>query len=920
LAVGPGSKLGPYEVTGALGAGGMGEVWRARDPRLGRDVAIKVLPASLAGDPERLARFERECRLLASLNHPHVASVLGLEDAGGVPALVMELVEGPTLADRIAKDGAIGLPEALALSRQVADAVEYAHERGIVHRDLKPGNVKLTPEGAVKVLDFGLAKALALDEASPSSPQITQSPTMSVGTQAGVLLGTAAYMAPEQARGKVVDRRADIWAFGVVLFEMLTGRQMFAGETVSDTIARILERQPDWGGLPARTPARVRELLRRCLEKDPKQRVRDMGDVRLELDAAIASVAAGVVDVPNGAPRASGVRRPVAIALTALAGLAALAGGWALHAAIVSREGEVRRLSIVPPKDLTVRSILFSSDGRTLYASGTRVDAGATGKPALWRRPLDRFEWSVVPGTEGAMGWDESQDGRWLYVLKPVAEGSRLRELQRIPSDGSSPPASVLAWSDEYGSWEVLPDGRIAIADETGRRFAVIAPGSTGAAAWRPIRFPHGMVDFLLRQSLPDGRTVLVSAAYYPAGGWTAFTAALDLGSGELRMLEENAGSPYLLGKDLIVMSRNGTVLAARWDAARRELASRPVAVLSGARTAESWSHANLATSSSGALGYAPGGVVGAKRSLAVVHRDGRIEPWNGELAAFEQTPTASRDGRFAAVTLVPPGSGAYQMVLTERGRPGVRRVASDPRADCRDGRLSPDGRWMVWVFVDSDSTTGLFLTALDGSAPPRKLLAARSLRARERNPEWYPDGRSVLVTSYDLRGRATLRRVTIGADTVTVSDVVRESFDVLRGAISPDGGRIAYLSTESGTARVVVAALRPDGTAGAAVPVSQAEGAHPAWSDASTVIWGTPEKVVMAATVSASLEVSAPGKRFDLAALVAGSADYDLLPDGSLLVVRKAEGEGEIGQLDVVLNYRTELERVLKQALAGGR
>src|SRR6266508_1589638 len=323
-----GSRLGPYEILSALGAGGMGEVWKARDGRLGREVAIKVLPEAFAADAERLARFRREAHVLASLNHPHIAAIYGLEEADGVEGLVLELVPGETLAERLAK-GALPIEEALEIARQIADALEAAHERGVVHRDLKPSNVKLTPEGKVKVLDFGLAKALTGE--APST-DVSTSPTLTAAaTQAGVALGTAAYMSPEQARGKPVDKRADVWAFGAVLYEMLTGRQPFAEDTVSDTLAAVLKTDPDWSAMPAVTPVPIRRLLRRCLQKDPRRRLRDIGDARIEIEEAMQGVSPDAAPAAR-APRAS--RRMLHPAL--ILGLAIGAIGAGL---IVSRFG-----------------------------------------------------------------------------------------------------------------------------------------------------------------------------------------------------------------------------------------------------------------------------------------------------------------------------------------------------------------------------------------------------------------------------------------------------------------------------------------------------------------------------------------------------------------------------------------------------
>src|SRR5215470_9586466 len=300
MAIQPGIHVGPYEILSQIGAGGMGEVYRARDPKLGRDVAIKVLPEAFASDAERTARFQREAKVLASLDHPNIASIYGLEDSDGTRALVMQLVEGPTLADRI-KAGPISVDEAVRIAKQIADALEYAHERGIIHRDLKPANVKVTNDDAVKVLDFGLAKAL---EGDPSSIDISTSPTNSrMATQQGVLLGTAAYMSPEQAKAKPVDRRADIWAFGCVLYEMLTGKMAFRGETVTDTLAAVVRAEPDWSQLPADTPMRVRVLLQRCLQKDVRQRLQAMGDARISLEEVLSRA-------PEGTPSFAATGHP----------------------------------------------------------------------------------------------------------------------------------------------------------------------------------------------------------------------------------------------------------------------------------------------------------------------------------------------------------------------------------------------------------------------------------------------------------------------------------------------------------------------------------------------------------------------------------------------------------------------------------
>ncbi len=402
-----GKRLGAYEVHARIGAGGMGEVYRARDTKLGRDVAIKILPPHFTSDPDRLARFEREARVLASLNHPHIGAIYGLEDADGVRALVLELVDGDTLADRIAR-GPIPVRDTLNIARQIADALETAHEKGIVHRDLKPANIKITPDGVVKVLDFGLAKAVS---SGAVTADLTQSPTLTVGgTREGVILGTAAYMSPEQARGQPVDKRTDIWAFCCVLYEMLTGRLAFGRDTVSDTVAAVIEREPDWSALPPSLSPTLKVYLRRCLEKNPRNRVHDVADIRLALEGAFDCP-------PTGSKKSPWRQWSVAvIAAIALAGLGATTA-WLLKSGPSERPAVaqlVTRVSVrTPPLAVQERAlspaVALSPDGAHLaYVAGD----GATGQ--LYVRRLDSFEAKPVQGADNAHGPFFSPDGKWI--------------------------------------------------------------------------------------------------------------------------------------------------------------------------------------------------------------------------------------------------------------------------------------------------------------------------------------------------------------------------------------------------------------------------------------------------------------------------------------------------------------------------
>ena len=402
MALTPGTRLGVYDITAAIGEGGMGQVYRATDARLKRQVAIKVLPPSLAVDADRLARFQREAEVLASLNHPNIAAIYGLEESGGMTALVMELVEGDDLSQRIAR-GAIPLDDALPIAKQIAEALEAAHEQGIIHRDLKPANIKVRGDGTVKVLDFGLARAM--DPAAASGANVANSPTLTAhATALGMIMGTAAYMAPEQAKGKTVDRRADIWAFGVVLYEMLAGRAAFAGDTVTDIIAAVVTREPDWTALPAATPASIRRLLARCLERDPKRRVRDIGDVRLEIDEAIArgSSDARPAESVTG-PARSGTWQTGKLAWAVLGGAlgAALAAGLAWSGVwprTRPSESHPLRVSIVHTEGSEVAAPAISPDGRRIAYRARRGD----GMPLLWVRDLASAESQPLPGTEDA--------------------------------------------------------------------------------------------------------------------------------------------------------------------------------------------------------------------------------------------------------------------------------------------------------------------------------------------------------------------------------------------------------------------------------------------------------------------------------------------------------------------------------------
>jgi len=514
MALTSGINLGSYQIGSPLGAGGMGEVYRARDSRLGREVAVKVLPAEMAGNAELMARFEREAQLLASLNHTNIATIYGLEESGATRALVMELVEGPTLADRIAQ-GPIPLAEALPIAKQIAEALEYAHEKGIIHRDLKPANVKVTPEGRVKVLDFGLAKALATE---PSASAISNSPTTIAATRAGVILGTAAYMAPEQAKAKPLDRRADIWAFGCVLYEMLTGKATFNGETTSDVLAAVLMKEPDWKPLAADTPASIQTLLRRCVAKDPKQRLQAIGEARIAIEESVAQVSspAGAMPVSSAAGSAMGTLRSaqgqasplqrllpwtVALALAVLS--AALAWRTYFHPNALSAEAVV---SFVPaPPDTTFRSTGFGAGPVVVSPDGKQPAFSATGPDGItkiWVRPLSAATATPVAGTDDAAFPFWSADSRSLGFY---ADG----KLKTVDLSGGSVQVLADASPRESSAWG--PNGIILFKPPRGSEIYKIAV--SGGAPVAATRLGKDEASHNSPLFLPDGKHFIYNAS-----------------------------------------------------------------------------------------------------------------------------------------------------------------------------------------------------------------------------------------------------------------------------------------------------------------------------------------------------------------------------------------------------------------------
>jgi Tol biopolymer transport system component len=904
MALASGTRVGAYEIVSPLGAGGMGEVYRARDARLNRDVALKVLPAAFASDPERLARFEREAQVLAAFKHPHIAAIHGLEekDSGGghapVRALVLELVEGETLADLIAR-GPLPQDEALRIARQIADALEAAHEQGIVHRDLKPANIKITPDGSVKVLDFGLAKLTSAHEAiSGGSVSSSMSPTMATPaalTGATVLMGTAAYMSPEQARGKPADRRADIWAFGIVLFEMLTARRVFDGESVTEVAGAIIHKEPDWHALPGDTPPVVAMTIRRCLQKDPRQRFRDIGDVRLALDGAFATDRGG--DRPPPPPVDAHARRGwwPAAAAAAIAALATGIGAW-----LLLRPDPVERPLLrfdVAPADVRALTGLMdiSPDGRLL--AYVAVDDG--GAPRLWVRSLETGESRALSPTEQTrqpIFW--SPDSRYIAFH---SDG----KLKKVDISGG--PAETIADTAVFagGSW-----GRAGeiVYSNTSSIMRVPAAGGTPTVVTSMDSARRENAQ-LLPWFLPDGRHFL----YLRLFGGSDGSSGLYVGSiasapdqqTATRLIATGQNGAYAQsdepGRGHVLFVRDGLLMAQAFDEGTQSTVGDPVRV--GTDLVETNNvFAALSASANGTVAYRKG--TAATGSLTVVDRTGRAAPLLPKTTLDRpQHPRLSPDGRRLAVVV-----GGALWVYDLDGRPPIKLTFHSEPA------YSPlwtrDGTRIVYE-RGGDGKTTLFFVSADGSgAAPEPAGPEGHFHAHG----WSADGEIVAVRMTNSSGDIVRFAPQPGA---TVHEIVATPLgEGFAGAVSPDGRWLAYTADPTGRLEIWV---RPVSGAGAAVRVSPNGGNEPIWSrDGRELIYVEDRKLMtVPVTAGAEFNFKPPREMFMAAAFEDGTLanivrgqqppSYDIGPDGRLLMVT-VDDRADV-PISIIVNW-TELLR----------
>jgi len=891
-----GTRLGPYEIVAPIGAGGMGEVYRARDSRLGRDVAVKVLPEAFARDAERLSRFQREAKVLASLNHPNIASIYGFEDSGSVHALVMELVEGPTLADRIAR-GAIPIEEALPIAKQIAEAVEYAHERGIVHRDLKPANIKLGDNDAVKILDFGLAKAL---DADATQRDMSSSPTVThMATQAGIILGTAAYMSPEQAKGKAVDRRTDIWAFGCVLYEMLAGKMAFSGESITETLAAVIREEPDWSLLPANTPPAIRRLLARCLKKDARQRLQSMGDARIAIEEVLSgapedSRSSAALGLPILAPL---WRRALPWSLVATLTLVAGAAIWRpWHAAPTPPAVAHLTISLQPSEQLfpNAGGLAISPDGAYVAYTSTPSPGGTR---QLSLRPMERSEAVLIPGSEDASGPFFSPDSEWIGF---TADG----KLKKVAVAGGTPIVLCDKTDITSGSW--AQDGTIYFFESRGRIMAVSATGGTPQAV-ATSETAAGELDPRWLELLPGGQDIL-----YVSGGTRADNSddanivVQSLKTGERKTLIQGGTSPEYLSTGRLIYAQGGRLLAVPFDLRRLEITGTAVPVVEDVWQGNA-GYAAYSVSGDGSLTYINGGE-GAElvSSLNRVDRAGAAQRLIDSAHPFGDL-SLSPDGAHVAImnALYPP---LWEIWVSDLGRGTLDRLTfSKPGDRAYDPVWTPDGKQVIYSDCDETSCRIMSRPA-DGSGTQELLFSGNDFM----NPmSCSPDGK-LLVFARQLKEYNDLWVLTLAGEH-KARPLIESSFDTVEAQISPDGRWIAYASKESGRKEVYA---QPFPDLGGKWQISTEGGGEPRWShDGRELFYSNGDKMmVVEIEAQAGFAPGSPRLLFDQPYQHGmESAKYDVAPDGQHFVMLKMdEAQSTQLQLRVVLNWGQEVTQLL--------
>jgi serine/threonine-protein kinase len=914
----PGTALGPYRVEALIGAGGMGDVYRARDTKLNRDVALKVLPESLTRDPDRLARFSREAHVLASLNHPNIAAIHGVEDRDDVHALVLELVEGPTLGDRVAR-GPLALSEALPIARQIADALAAAHEHGVVHRDLKPANIKVRDDGTVKVLDFGLAKPVQ-DARSPQSgdaPLTSPSPSASVMspvvTAVGLILGTAAYMSPEQAKGRAADKRSDVWAFGCVLYEMLTGKRAFDGDDVSDTFASVLKSQPDWTALPNDTPAAIRRLLRRSLEKDPRRRLSDITDARLEIDEAqaLAGADASAETRPGVTTR---VQRalPWTIAATLAAGLIATILVWKPWRAAPAPVSQYLSVDLGADASLSgsvegMRQLAISPDGSMLAFVGERDRVAQ-----LYLRRFGQLH--ALPLVTGPVSDPFfSPDGHWVGFFS-IADG----KLKKVPVAGGSavPICDTDSFASRGASWG--EDQSIVFNPYSQAWTHLLRVASAGGKPESITTLSEGDVAHRWPQVLPGANAVLF-AAFGTQGGIDASNiVAQRLPSGPSKIVLRGAHYARYLRSGYLVYAQGATLFAVPFDVNRLEVTGQPVAVVQGVRAFTVSGASLFDVSDTGTLAYVAGDLIGTDAPMMWMRRDGTMTVMQA-LRRDWRAPQFSPDGKRIAFHL---DDGRQLDIYTyEWARDFTTRLTSDPAVDSFPV-WSPDGRTIVFSSSRGvKQLANLYWASADGSGEAHRLTESDD---RQIATSWHPSGKYLAVEQQIARQQWDLMLLPMhvsgsgdwkaGTPTRVMSRIAQRPAAVF----SPDGRWLAYTSNESGRSEVFVRSFPGPG---AQWQVSTSGGSVPTWSRRrNELFYLSPDSHLMVVSyiVDANTFRGNPPQKWSDRPIHdrPTTRSFDVHPDGDRFVVSGDLATGtNVDKVVLVTNFFDEVRRRLSDA-----
>jgi serine/threonine-protein kinase len=867
-----GVRVGPYDVLEPLGRGGMGEVFRARDNRLQRDVALKVIHPELAGE-EYVARFRREARTLATLSHPHIASLYELDEVDGTSFLVMELVAGPTLADRLAS-GALPMSEAIRMAAQVAAALEAVHEKGIIHRDLKPANVKLTEDGTVKVLDFGLAKTGAAQRAALSHLATSSFS----GTQDGLVVGTAAYMSPEQARGAEVDRRTDVWSFGCVLYEMLTGRAAFARGTFADTLGAVMARDPDWTALPRETPPAVVRILRRCLQRDRARRLRDMGDARIELeDAELAR------DV--SVPAASSEVRPALIAIAGIAGglllgaLAARAPRGDVPPAASRARFAITVPTTAPLGGLDFPSVAIAPDGSHFVYVGTRG-----GQTQLFARQMNELELTPLAGTLNAVAPFFSPDGAWIAFF---ADG----QLRKVPASGGTPVTISDAPAGMGGSWSA--SGLILFAAATGSGISVVPESGGAPRQVTTLDIEKGEFSHRWPEWLPGGRTFLYTVG--TAGSWNDAQIVAQTTAGERTLLVSGGTNPRYISTGHLTYAQNGRIMLAPFDVGSLAIRGTPAPLLENVMQSSDGA-AQFALSRAGPAVYVEGTLDPGLRRLVSVARDGTATPFAAPPGPYA-TPRVSPDGQRILLTMETSPSDLWTYEIPT----GASRQLTF-NAGATSPAWSRDGRRIAFTSTRSGVPNVFVADAPQLNAGER---VAPSQHAQIPGSWGEADG----VLAYVERRPASARDILLlpFRETRVPIGLLTSAADESAPRISPDGLRMAYVVTDTRGSHVYLRALA--GSA-AATQVSSEGGTEPVWAPSGRELFYRDGDRMMAVSLDDS-GVSRPRILFEgsFARGTIESSNYDVMPDGQRLVMlQRPAQDGSEATLHVVLGWMESL------------